>query len=485
MSASWRAARRRHALKGVAARALGALALALSVGGCECEEAPRLDGPITVRIDDPIEVRGGTGRSLPGPARAYYVVFESAAGDPVPARRSTGCWSMPELVADEAHTRVAWRCGEARDDAAWTIAYRDGAELLVHCSLSPSTIDWSAIPTHEAALSELVSCHPEPARLFRAARARGDDALIELLLASRGAELHASDTPRGHDAWEAAFLELSDAEQRPVRDALRADAEREGATSASLWRALLTGGLDDTARLERRLAEILAAAPWTIPERDAPGLTPGGPWEWLIAAGLRRLARARSPRAGELACAAVMAHEHRHVEMRQHAAIVLAALRHPCPPLVASLASCSPEHLCGDAGGARRLCTAEELLAAADVAMERDPIEAVRAPDLDDGVPFFLAAASVDGVPASILRSSRRLAYEVEPAEGPHCSAPELAPGDPCVCWLDEHARYRALCAMEAPGSDASPDPRCEVAIDDEARTIRVTRASTAPGATP
>jgi len=469
------------------ARALGALALATSLAGCECDEAPRLDGPISVRIDDPMEVRGGTGRSIPGPARGYYVVFESAAGDPVPARHSTGCWSMPELVADEAHARVAWRCGESRDAAAWTIAYRDGADLLVHCSLAPSTIDWSAIPTHEVALPELVSCHPEPERLFRGARARGRDAVVELLLASRSAELHASrDTPRGHDAWEAAFLELSDAEKGRVRDVLRAEAAREGATSAALWRALLTGALDDSARLETRLAEVLAAAPWTIPERDAPGLTPDGPWEWLIAAGLRQLAEARTARAGELACTAVMVHEHRHLEMRQHAAIALAALRHPCPPLVASLASCSPEHLCrGDADGTRRLCTAEELLAAADAAMERDPIEAVRAPALDDGIPYFLAAASVGGVPEPILRSSRRLAYRVEPAEGPHCSAPELAPGDPCVCWLDEHAVYRSLCAMDTAGSDDSQDPRCELAIDDEARTIRVVRAATAPRTTP
>ncbi len=199
------------------------------------------------------------------------------------------------LVADATGERLAYRCRAAD---AWMVVYRGAGYGFVGCGINPppGAIDWSRVPTLDAASVSLLSCDASSfATLRTAARERGGvDAVARLVDDTALVDLapHASGTMQ-QDAeaqWLAAFGEAPQAVQVAVRARMR-DALINGAAPVpALRRAATVVDLSDAAFT----SVVLRARLETCGDLD---LSDG------CAMLLRRWATLDAPAAGEFACA--------------------------------------------------------------------------------------------------------------------------------------------------------------------------------------
>lgn len=192
--------------------------------------------------------------------RCFYPDGRIRANDPhLPASQVPGA-----LVADETGDRLAFRC--VLTDP-WTVVYRGTSYGFSACPVSvpPGAMDWTHVPSLEAAAVSLLRC-PEPtfATLCNAARERGGtDAVSRLLDATALVDLApAGSDSRQRDAeqrWLAAFGEETPSAQEVTRARLRG-ALIVGASSASvLQRAASVVDLSDPAFTSAVLRARLSA----------------------------------------------------------------------------------------------------------------------------------------------------------------------------------------------------------------------------------
>lgn len=286
----------------------------------------------------------------------------------------------PALAIDPDARRVAFQCSGGKGFQVVDLRESKGKPFK-RCELvAGATLDWSKVPTFEAARVSLLGClSPEGAPddnrfvdVVGESKARGGDAsVVAFLVESADANPGGVVQPRsgpfkakdGGDDWDRTFEKLGDGDKAKVRASLAKALQGNGGARA-LSRMLVHGDISDPSSadaLEAAGRRMIAAAP---SGSGAPAVPPAG-FDVIV----RSLSKTKPAAAADLACldaARISGNGASLILPREEAAIIAAQKKQCDLDGLFSRQKCEHGITCCDRGftcaeASRHACTQAEL----------------------------------------------------------------------------------------------------------------------------